>query len=261
MKRPSATACLALGGAMLASLSSTPASGRDYYMMICRTGGEMSGAIPASGVAGVPSDQTVISISFRKASAAYSASADTTRPGECAWTDRAINTSEPDNIRFSLNTRLRVTFRNTDREALVFDSVGTEGGTQVNTIMKTLMEVIISGLRRPTPMPAATTISTRAISARADLQLAACGSGKERKMRKSTLAIIACALVCASASAQTSPNQQDQQTQDPQIRILRIKTPVKIRRANSRRHSHQRSHRLALRQSDPAQLRQCVQRK
>ena len=35
-------------------------------------------------------------------------------------------------------------------------------------------------------------------------------------MRKSTLAIIACALVCASASAQTSPNQQDQQTQDPQ---------------------------------------------
>ena len=140
MKRPSATACLALGGAMLASLSSTPASGRDYYMMICRTGGEMSGAIPASGVAGVPSDQTVISISFRKASAAYSASADTTRPGECAWTDRAINTSEPDNIRFSLNTRLRVTFRNTDREALVFDSVGTEGGTQVNTIMKTLME-------------------------------------------------------------------------------------------------------------------------
>ena len=140
MRKRLPTAWVGIVMTMLAGLVSAPASAEEYYPMVCRAGGEMSGAIPASGVAGVPSDQTVISISFRKASAAYSASADTIRPGECAWTDRAVNASEPDNIRFSLNTRLRVTFRNTDREALVFDSVGTEGGTQVNTIMETLME-------------------------------------------------------------------------------------------------------------------------
>ena len=45
-------------------------------------------------------------------------------------------------------------------------------------------------------------------------------------MTKSTLAIIACALVCAGASAQTSPNQQDQQTQDPQDPNSQDQNPV-----------------------------------
>ena len=45
-------------------------------------------------------------------------------------------------------------------------------------------------------------------------------------MKKSTLAIIACALVCAGASAQTSPNQQDQQTQDPQDPNSQDQNPV-----------------------------------
>lgn len=134
------TAWVGIGITMLGGLASAPASAQTFYPMVCRSGGDMSGAIPASGVAGVPSNQTQISFHFSKATAAYSASSETIRPGECAWLDRPLNVSEPTNVRFTLNTRLRVTFRNTSREALVFDSVGTVEGRQINTIMETLMD-------------------------------------------------------------------------------------------------------------------------
>jgi hypothetical protein len=140
MKNLSLSATPGVALLIIASLIPQPAFSQTYYPMVCRAGGDMSGAIPASGIAGVPSRGTRISISFRKASAAYSRSADTIRPGECAWMDRAINASEPDGITFTLNTQMRVTFRNTNRAALLFDGVGGTDYNEIHEIMGTLLD-------------------------------------------------------------------------------------------------------------------------
>ena len=100
----------------------------------------MAGAIPASGYGGVPSGQIWISIGFKKAASAYSGSSERLRPGECAWRDRVINNSEPDNLRFKFNASLRVLFRSKDRESFIFENIGSGGNREVYNIMRTLME-------------------------------------------------------------------------------------------------------------------------
>lgn len=53
--------------------------------------------------------------------------------------NRAINASEPDSVKFTLDTHLRVPFRTTHRGALVFDGVG--GTTsKIYIIMQTLID-------------------------------------------------------------------------------------------------------------------------
>lgn len=54
--------------------------------------------------------------------------------------DRAINASEPSGITFTLNTHLRVTFRNTNRGALLFDGVGGTDYNGIHSIMETLLD-------------------------------------------------------------------------------------------------------------------------
>lgn len=100
----------------------------------------MSGAINASGIAGVPSDETHITFAFRKAARGYSGAPDALRPGECAWMDRAISASEPDSVKFTLKTHLRVSFRNTGRGALLFDGVGNPDYNDIHPIMNTMMD-------------------------------------------------------------------------------------------------------------------------
>lgn len=97
----------------LSAASSVHAQSGPYYPMICRGGGDLRMSISQ-----LPDGRNIVELMFDKAARGYRRGA--LGPGQCTWTDRALNRREPARILHITPVSIRLYMW-----ASQFDTIGT----------------------------------------------------------------------------------------------------------------------------------------
>ncbi|MGH1358839.1 MAG: hypothetical protein ACRBC3_08760 [Burkholderiaceae bacterium] len=97
-----------IAAALLGGALSTPVLAQTTYPMICRAGGEMKVTIGLYTFDQLQDSRTYFRTRFVRSPRAYSPW--TLLPGQCAWRDRGVSASEPNQLNFYTNSRVFLEF-------------------------------------------------------------------------------------------------------------------------------------------------------
>ncbi|MGH1358840.1 MAG: hypothetical protein ACRBC3_08765 [Burkholderiaceae bacterium] len=115
--------CLVFAGL---GIFQTPASAQSFYPMVCRGGGDMLMSLSFG-----PRGQKIIELRFRRGLTAYSPAS--LHAGECTWTDRPLNSREPERFLHVTSAPISVYLwaNYSDRAHTTLDSNATDWPTRL----------------------------------------------------------------------------------------------------------------------------------